>query len=68
LRLLTTQKDTLSMKAFALAALAAISLAACAQQQCVQPDPVQPAVGCWNKGLDCGTGISDAEVTNPATK
>lgn len=25
---------------------------------CVQPDPVEPQhSNCWNKGVDCGTGI-----------
>mgnify|MGYP003394862153 CR=1 FL=1 len=46
------------MKASVLAVLVALTLGACAQQQCVQPDPVQPNNGCWNKGLDCGTGIT----------
>lgn len=46
------------MKALALTAIVGLLLTACAQHQCVQPDPVQPSSGCWNKGLDCGTGIA----------
>lgn len=46
------------MKLFAIAAVAGMLLTACTQTQCVQPDPVEPQKSsCWNKGVDCGTGI-----------
>ena len=52
------------MKALILTAALALTLTACAQKQCVQPDPIEPAHNeCWNKGLDCGTGI-----VNPGNK
>lgn len=48
------------MKAYILAALAAIAATACTQTTCQMPDPVDPShTGCWSKGLDCGTGITD---------
>jgi hypothetical protein len=48
------------MKALILTAAVAMALTACAQKQCVQPDPVDPAhTACWDKGLDCGTGINN---------
>lgn len=49
------------MKALLLTAVIGLGLTACAQtHQCVQPDPVEPAHGgCWNQGVDCGTGITD---------
>lgn len=49
------------MKALIAALAVAITVAACTQTQCVQPDPLEPNNKCWNKGLDCGTGI-----TNPS--
>lgn len=51
-----------NMKALIAAMAVAITLTACAQTQCVQPDPLQPSHrDCWEKGLNCGQGI-----TNPA--
>jgi hypothetical protein len=47
---------------FVLIAAAGLGLGACAwgSSQCVQPDPVEPAHNhCWDRGVDCGTGIQD---------
>lgn len=56
------------MKAPLIAVATVALLAGCAhQQQCVQPDPVEPAHNkCWEKGVDCGTGIKAFKGTEAA--
>jgi hypothetical protein len=51
------------MKILFATAAAALLLGACSSyNQCVQPDPVEPThSSCWDKGVDCGTGIQQAK-------